>query len=121
MFKKLIRKLYFKYCSPDIVAMTRLQMLGTSQAVEVLDLPHSERKLIAQEARTLIESEVLKLAFNNVKSRVMRHIQNEAINAEVIFYDRFSINGASLVEDELKSFAEYEDSEMEVDDELEII
>lgn len=107
MFKKLIEKLYKKYCKPQlsVVELTRLQMLGTSQSIEVLDLPLSEVKQISEEAKTLLQSAVLKMAFDNVKNRVMRHIQNEAQTAEIIFYDRFTINGVSLVEDELKGFA----------------
>lgn len=107
MFKKLITHLYRKYGQPDIVAVTRMQMLGTPQAVEVLDLPLPERKLISQEAKTLLDSHVLKLAFSNVKNRIMKHIQNEAPTAEVIFYDRFSINGVALIEDELNSYADF--------------
>lgn len=108
MFKKLIEKLYFKYCTPkySIVEMTRLQMLGTAQSIPVLDLPANDRKAIAQEARTILTSAVLKMAFDNVKQRVMKHIQNEAQTAEIIFYDRFTINGVCLVEDELESYLE---------------
>ena len=63
--------------------------------------------MIADEAKTIVQSEVFKLAISNVKNRVMKHIQNEAQTAEIIFYDRFSINGVYLIEDELGSFAEF--------------
>lgn len=89
-------------------------MLGVTMAAEILDLPRPEQKQIMEEARTLLESSVLKLAIDNVKNRAMKHIQEEALTAEVIFYDRFIINGASLVEAELKYYA---DMTFESDDE----
>ncbi len=107
MLKKLIKKLYLKYCEPDLVSMTRLQMLGTTQSVDVLDLPNTERKEISDEAKMLLESEVLKLAFSNVKNRCMNHIQTQAETTDIILHDRFSINGACLVEDELNAFADF--------------
>lgn len=118
MFKKLITKLYNKYCTPkyNIVELTKVQMLGTTQPTEVLDLPNSERKQIADEAKTILDSEVFKLAVNNVKQRLMMHIQLEAPTAEIIFYDRFSINGVALVEDELRSYSDFTLEEF-IDDE----
>lgn len=123
MFKKLIEKLYKKYCAPkySIVEMTRIQMLGVPQSVEVLELPPTERKQIAEEAKMLLESEVLRLAINNVKRRVMTHIQNEAQTAEIIFYDRFTINGVCLLEDELNSYSEFNPDKNDPLDEFEVI
>lgn len=108
MFKKLVKRLYEKYYPQklSVVEMTRLQMLGTPLSPDILDFPDSEKKQIAEEARMLLTSEVLRLAINNVKNRAMKHIQNEAQTAEIIFYDRFTINGACLVEDELRAYAD---------------
>ena len=117
MFKTIIKKLYFKYYGePDVVAMTRTQLMGVPMTPEVLDLPLPEQKQIAEEAQMILSSEVFKLAVNSVKNRLLKHIQNEAATADIIFLDRFSINGADMVKEELESYAGFEiDSHEEFD------
>ena len=106
MFQKFIDKLYEKWGSRDVVAMTRTQLLNTTQEFQVEELGLVDRKQVATEAAALLKNEILLMALNNVKRRLMTHIQEEAPTAEAIFLDRFSINGVNLVENELQSYAE---------------
>lgn len=106
MLKKFIDKLYQKWGTPNVVEMTRIQLTGTAQRFEVDALGLVDRKTVVGEATALLQNEILLMAFNNVKHRLLTHIQEEAPTAEAIFLDRFSINGVSLVEEELQSFAE---------------
>lgn len=105
MLKKIIKKLYLKYCSADLVAVTRIQMGATPFEVYDLDeLPNNERKDISKEADYLLNNAVFKMAVSNVKARLMAHIRDEAPDATAIFCDRFSINGVYLLEQELDSY-----------------
>lgn len=100
--------------------MTRLQTVGITMATEVMDLPATDKKQISDEAKTLLESVVLKMAIDNVKHRALTDIQMRAPTAETIFYDRFTINGAALVEDELRAYADMEFDEGEEFDKHEV-
>lgn len=106
MLKKFIDKLYLKWGSHNIVAMTREQMTGVNQEFKIEELGEKDQKILAVDAKVVLESPAFKIAVDNVKTRIMRHIQNEAPSADVIFYDRFSINGVNLVEEELRNYAE---------------
>ncbi len=105
MFKKLLKKLYLKHCDPDLVGLTRKQMQGVVQEFKVDELDPSERKIIANEAITVLQNPAFLAAMNNVKRRLMAHIQEEAPDATVIFVDRWCINGASMVQEELENYA----------------
>lgn len=106
MFKKIIDWLYIRCGSKNIVACTRLQMLGTNQEFQVEELGEVDRKSLALDAVMVLQSPAYQTAVNNVKGRIMKHIQEDAPNANVIFYDRFTINGVKLIEEELASYAE---------------
>lgn len=109
MFKRFIDWLYVKYGSKNWVALTRTQLQGVTFEHSLEDLSDSERKDIAKEAQTILDSAVFKLAVNNVKARVEAHIRNEAPTAEVIFFDRMTINGVFLLEEELNSYLEVDE------------
>jgi hypothetical protein len=105
-FKRWVKRLYVKYGQPDLVALTRIQTAGIGRKVELGDLTKEEQKMIAAEARTILNSETFKLVYNNVTSRLLFHIQTEAPDLTAIMYDRYSINGAALIREELEEYAE---------------
>lgn len=102
---KIVDRLYRKYGSRDVVEMTRLQLQGVKLRSDEFDfsaLPPHERNYLAGEARNLLENEVFKMAVELVKDRFLRHIAYKAQDDMQIFCDRFSINGVSEIESELK-------------------
>lgn len=121
MFKKFANWLYRKYGDRDVVSMTRIQLLGTTHKFDIEELPPPDRKRIATEAKMLLESPAYLMAINNVKRRVMTHIQDTAENADVIFYDRMIINGVKLLEEEIQDFASIDEQPTEMFDPLEAI
>lgn len=108
--KKLIKKfaiwLYLKCVEPDLVAITRKQLQGLTEPVRLIDLDGESREVISNEAKTVLKNVAFQLAVNNIKNSLLRHIQLEAPDIETIKYDRFSINGVSLIEDELNFYVE---------------
>ena len=105
MFKKLITRLYKKYGQPDVVSMTREQMQGVTHEFDISSLQGKDQVLVAKSAKDVLANEVFQMAVNNVKDRVMKHVREEAGSAEIIFYDRFTINGVSLLVEELEDYA----------------
>ncbi len=106
MFKKLINWLYKKYGSQDIVAMTKQQIFGTTQELQLEELGAADQKQLATEAEMVLRSPAFLMAINNVKRRLMTYIQDEAPDAQAIFLTRFSINGVKLVEEELQNYTD---------------
>lgn len=119
MFKKFIDWLYVKYGSENWVALTRIQLQGTTFEHSPEDLGEADRRVVADEAKTILRNEIFKLALNNVKARIEEHIRNVAPTAEIIFYDRMSINGVKLLEEELISYAEVQEEDQSEFDEHE--
>jgi len=96
--------LYLKYGSKNIVAMTRAQFFGVnlnSGDIDLSELPEPEKLHIAIEAKGISENPVFKMAVDMVKNRFMRHARDLADGELEMFCDRFSINGASMVQEEL--------------------
>lgn len=106
MLKKLITKLYLKYGQPDMVALTREQLQGTRPVMIPSELPLDEQKAVAADARTVLNSVAYQMAHNNVTARLLYHIQTQAPDLTAIMYDRYSINGAALIREELEEMAE---------------
>jgi hypothetical protein len=121
MFKKTIDWLYWKYGSHNIVALTRAQMVGTTHGLEIGELGLVDRKQLANESQVILDSPAFKLAINNVKSRIMRHIQEEAADTTEIFYDRWTINGVKKIEEELEEYAEMDVQPTEKFDEFAVL
>jgi hypothetical protein len=116
-----IKKMYVKYGEPDLVALTRLQTANVKKEVNVFDLGKTECKAVAIEAKTVLNSEAFKIAYNNVTARLLFHIQTEAQDLNAIMYDRYSINGVALIREELESLAENISSQNEDFDKFSIL
>jgi len=116
-----IKKMYVKYGEPDLVALTRLQTANVKKEVDVFDLGKTECKAVAVEAKTVLNSEAFKIAYNNVTARLLFHIQTEAQDLNAIMYDRYSINGVALIREELESLAENISSQNEDFDKFSIL
>jgi 2-methylisocitrate lyase-like PEP mutase family enzyme len=112
--------MYLKYGQPDLVSLTRIQTAGVNRVV-VPELTKDEQKAVAAEARTILNSETFKLVYNNVTARLLFHIQTEAPDLTAIMYDRYSINGAALIREELEELAENEQAPEEEFDQYSII
>lgn len=108
--------LYRKYGSRDIVAVTKEQILGVKLRSEEFDfgkLPAPERNYLANEARGILENDVFKMAVELTKDRFMRYIAYKAQDDMQIFCTRFSINGVSELENELRLISGLTDEKTE--------
>jgi len=106
----IIKKLYWKYCDPDIVAMTRIQLHGIGSAIDLTAMSDSKRKNYIQHCYELSRDVIL----NDIINRICREQTNEAINRANDWmqtcFARFTINGAALVQERITAFAsEYVD------------
>jgi hypothetical protein len=106
LLKKIVTRLYEKYGDVNWTKMTRLQLQGTTFEQSPENLNEKDRKVVANNANTVLRNEAFKLAINNVKSKLENHIRYEATDAQMIFYDRMTINGVALLENELQSYAD---------------
>ena len=106
MFKKIILRLSERYRKPDIVALTRQQMVGVTYEISLDDYPEDQREFLSKSARDVLTNEAFKMACYNLKARILKYIRDEAPTANSIMYSRFSVNGIALVEDELASLAD---------------
>lgn len=105
---RIVNWLYLKYGSKDIVAMTRKQMFGvdlSSGGLDFTNLPEEEKRAIANGAREIIENPIFDMVINVVKERFMRHARDLAEGELQMFCDRFSINGAACVVEEMNFMA----------------
>lgn len=101
---RIVNWLYFRFGTRDIVAMTRLQMMGVDLTIGEANLDNialNEKMAIANEAQSILDSGVFKMAVDIVKERFMRHARDQADGELQMFCDRFSINGASMVWEEI--------------------
>ena len=112
MFKKLISKLYLRYCEPDLVRMTRIQLMGVQEEAKLTKLSQTEIREFITESQTILASEVFKVALNNVKVRLRDYIQNEAPTFKSLLFARYTINGVGLIEEEL---IKYSNSELDIE------
>lgn len=103
MFKNLIRKLYLKYCDPDIVAMTR-QQLECFNEFKKVELSDDEKEKVSREAQDLQRNSFLLSLFDEVVTEIKENMLLKT-NAEFIIYDRFSINGVNLLKEKLAKYA----------------
>lgn len=113
---KIIDWFYRRYGSRDIVAMTRRQLLGTtfnSSGLDFNDLPVNEKTGVSSQAKGIIENPVFKMAIDIVKDRFMKHARDQADGELQMFCDRFSINGADMVWEQMKFMSELEGEQKE--------
>jgi len=102
MFKRLIEKLYFKYCTPNICEMTRKQ-LGVFNKVEPVE---------DKEKQDIFYIEALSLKMNPTLTFIFEELVDDVINDivyktddKLIIYDRFTINGVSLLKERIDYYA----------------
>lgn len=113
-FKKKIRKWYFKYCEPDIVAMTRIQMSGVGPEIVWGDMSEEERDLLVANTETLMNNTAFHVIIDHVISAQRNYAINLSTDWEEVKFARGQISGASLVREiveKISSMAEKGDVE----------
>lgn len=103
--RALINWLYRKWGSKDVVAMTREQLFGVNLYSKEFDfgtLPQNERNYLSLEAAAILDNPTFQMALSLCKERFFRHARDVAQDDLIMFCDRFSINGVSAVEEQLK-------------------
>ncbi len=104
MFKKLISKLYQKYCDPDVAAMTRMQLGYFNEPDVFEDLTDKQREIHYDESKRLKENKTLNYIFDKLVSEVKDSVWHKSVNEHII-YDRFTLNGIYMVKERLEALA----------------
>lgn len=106
-----LKKLYFRYCDPDIVAVTRLQLRGVGANTNLEEMSAQKRQGYLKEAKALSQNRVLKDIINTIIHEQINFSITRANTWEESCFGRFSINGASLVQERLQLLASEFDAE----------
>lgn len=104
MFKKLIKYLYKKYVSPDVAGMTREQLGVFNKPYNSENDSQDEQNLFYVETKLLYENAHLKRVIEEVIEEIKEGMIYNSDPACIV-YDRFSINGISLIWDRLEHYA----------------
>lgn len=108
MFRNLLGKLgkilYLKYGKPDIVAMTREQLGVFNKPFNISEAGKQKEEIFYYEVETLSKNSAL----NNIFDEVVEGIKDDIFyktDDKMIIYDRFSINGISLIKEKIIDYA----------------
>lgn len=115
--KDLIRKLYFRFCEPDIVAMTRRQLELFRAPLDLTKLPKDDREKFGRRTKDLLNNKTLNQNMDMVIDQIKGDMTMKT-QPQNIIYDRFSINGISLLKEKMTEIASMnteEDEEEKID------
>lgn len=111
MIQKFIEHLYWKYCNPNIVSMTREQLGIFNKAVAFKDLSKEEQKNLRVQAKTYRQDK----HFQNIIITVIREIlfdskvgnpdSKKIKSREAIEMDRYTINGICLLWEKIEELS----------------
>ena len=104
MIKKLIRYLYYKFCDPDLVKMTRTQLGLFNKPVDFSILSYDEQQDYYLYADELLKND----HFNFIVDNLIQDVKEDMFyktEADNIIYDRFTINGIHLLKERLHYMA----------------
>lgn len=101
--RRLIEYLYFKYCKPDIVRATRILLHGVQPELKIEELNAAKRTAFLGDCRELLGSEVLQRVLDNLINTQIDMAINQAKDWEATLFARATINGISLVREQLQS------------------
>lgn len=96
--------MYYKFCSPDLVSMTRKQLGIFGEPVDIEDLSYDEQQDFYLRANELMNDDIFNKIVNNLISEVEQHMLYNATN-EQITEDRFTINGVHLVLERIEALS----------------
>lgn len=123
--KKLLRKfanwLYLRFGTIDIAAMTRLQIQGNIERTKFENLHPNEKQRIFSESKLLQKNEVLQQIIDEIVHEQEQHIIYHANTESVVFADRFSINGATLIRERIQKYASWSPAQEKVPNPFAII
>lgn len=103
--KDLIRKLYFRFCDPDIVAMTRKQLELFRMPLDLSVMTADEQDKFASRIKDLLKNDDLQTIINMVVNEIKENMVMKT-QAQNIIYDRFSINGISLLTEKMQEVSQ---------------
>lgn len=105
LFKKLAHYLYLKYGDINFTEMTRLQLQGVSDKVDLNNLDTDTRTSFLVECDQLLKNEVLNQIIKDIEQDCVNKIVYEVKSEQEANFNRFTINGASLVVERLKKYS----------------
>lgn len=109
--KRLIKWLYIKFVSPDLVGMTRSQAMGRIQHASWESLEKDKQKEIIEKCIDYQNEGVINWIVSGYIKDVMDNIAYHAPDINQIFADRFSINGASAIEERIAFYASLQEKD----------
>jgi len=101
--KKLIKYLYFRFVKADVVSMTRKQLGLFDNPINVSNLADNEKDVFCQRCKDLLMNDT----FNQICDEVVDGIKDQMFHnteSKYLIYDRFSINGVSLIKERLEAY-----------------
>ena len=107
--KKIIRYLYFHFCDPDILGMTRLQMHGIPPELKLEELSHERQQAIYQAAQALLENIAFITIINNLKHGQRDNLLRLSASPEQVEYAFYRIDGFSTVLEAAEKLASQRD------------
>ena len=100
-----IKRWYWKYCDPDIVSMTRVQMSGVGPDIKIDGLLGDKRLSFCKECDGILNG----VAFNMIIDHIIRQQTDftvcRAQNEAEIMFGRAQISGAALVREYMEGYA----------------
>ena len=115
-FENIIKRLYWRYCKPDIVAMTRLQMLGIPPELKLEELSHERQQTIYHAAESLLENTAFKTIINGLKHAQRDNLLRNEPSKKQVEYAYYRIDGFSTVMETAKKLASQCDVKQEIED-----
>ena len=104
MFKKLINWLYWKYGTKNVAEMTRKQLGLFGKCYDFENLGDKDKEIYCEHCLTLTRDEILQ----NILGEIVEKCEHNMIynlEGKNMLYERFTINGVSLVLELLEHYA----------------
>jgi hypothetical protein len=104
-WKKKVKTWYYRYCDPDVVAMTRIQLMGVGKDLDFGKMTDEQRINFTSLCTQVVRNE----AFQRVVDKIINEQKDFTVcrsqDARQGDFGRFTINGASLVREILEIYS----------------
>ena len=116
--RRFIEYLYFRFCKPDIVRATRILLHGLQPELDINLLTKEKRAAFLGDCRELLHSQVLQQLLANMIHKQVDFAINRSRDWEENLFARATINGISLVKENLQIYASAYESENAIEEKL---
>jgi len=114
MLERFAKWLYVKYGKPDLIALTREQLGLYTAKVDLAAMSPEQLSVMAVEAKEMRNSDIYKFVQNLTLQGLRDHIIEQATDQQLI-YDRLSINGVYLFDENIELIESYKPQKVDFD------